>query len=93
MLSTFFLAFNVSYAQSHQDLKGPAAKNYKPWKQQARTGALVVRVDEKEVKGPAYKNRKPWQDDANKSEVTSELRVREKITGPKAKNKKPWQND
>lgn len=93
MLAAFFLAFNVSYAQSHLNLKGPAAKNYKPWKQQARTGILVIKIDKKEIKGPAYKNRKQWQEEVKKSQMTSDLKSRERITGPKAKNKKPWQNN
>ena len=93
MLAAFFLAFNMAYAQSHPIIKGPAAKNYKPWKQQARTGTLVVRVDEKKVKGPFFKNKKPSQGQVNKAVVTSDLRIREKITGPSAKNKKPWQED
>lgn len=93
MLAACFLAFNVSNAQSHQDLKGPAAKNYKPWKQQARKGTLLVTVDEEKVKGPAYKNKKPQKGDFEVVEVNADLRKREHVTGPKAKNSKPWKKD
>ncbi|MEX2565933.1 MAG: hypothetical protein WD431_08325 [Cyclobacteriaceae bacterium] len=93
ILAACFLAFNVSNAQSHQDLKGPAAKNYKPWKQQARTGSLLVKVDEKKEKGPAYKNKKHRKVDYEVVEINSDLLKRERITGPKAKNSKPWEKD
>lgn len=93
ILAAFFLAFNVAFAQSPSDLKGPAAKNYKPWKHQARSGDLMTIVYKKAVKGPSYKNRNPWQDETKKSFITTDFRIRKKITGPKAKNKKPWESD
>jgi hypothetical protein len=92
MLAAAFFAFNIANAQSHQELKGPAAKNYKPWKQQARTGTLMVKVDETPKKGPAFKNKKRWQSESKKVDIPSDLVVRERITGPKAKNRKPWKN-
>lgn len=90
MLAAAFLAFNIANAQSHQELKGPAAKNYKPWKEQARTGTLMVKLDATPLKGPAFKNQKKWESEANTVDVPSELVVRERITGPKAKNRIPW---
>lgn len=84
------LAFNVSEAQ---ELKGPKAKNYKPWKEQARTGTPVVNADEPAVKGPAFKNKKAWDSQATKVEITPQAGVKENITGPKAKNRKPWKKD
>lgn len=94
ILAVCFLAFNVSNAQSHQDLKGPAAKNYKPWKQQARKGTLLVKVEEQKEKGPAYKNRKHRKVDYEVVEINSDLlNKRKRITGPKAKNRKPWENE
>ena len=49
----------TSFAQSNE-MKGPASKNYKPWKnpKSPETIYLVVRED---VTGPAAKNRKPWK--------------------------------
>ncbi|WP_439482834.1 hypothetical protein [Cyclobacterium plantarum] len=88
-----FLAFNISNAQSLQDLKGPAAKNYKPWKEQARKGTLMVKVDDKKVKGPAFKNKKRFKGDFEVFKVDAQLAKRERITGPKAKNRKPWKKD
>lgn len=93
MLAAGFLAFNIANAQSHQDLKGPAAKNYKPWKQQARKGTLMVKVDEAPLTGPGFKNKKLWQSQSQKAEVSSDLIIRKRITGPKAKNKKVWKKD
>jgi hypothetical protein len=83
----------MANAQSHSDLKGPAAKNYKPWKQQARAGTLMVNIDKREVKGPAFKNKKPEQGKTQKEKISPDLRVREKITGPKAKNRKLWHKE
>lgn len=85
------LAFNVSQAQ---ELKGPKAKNYKPWKEQARTATLeVVKADEPSVKGPAFKNKKAWKNQATKVEVTHQPDSKERVTGPKAKNRKLWKKD
>lgn len=95
LLAVSFLTFGTvqSYAQTAQDLKGPKAKNYKPWKEQARKGTLSVKLDEADKKGPAYKNHKVWEGDASKVEVASELVTKKPITGPKAKNQKPWKKD
>lgn len=84
------LAFNVSEAQ---DLKGPKAKNYKPWKGQAKTATLEVKIDEPSLKGPAFKNKKAWESQANKVEITTSSNTKEKVTGPKAKNRKVWKKD
>lgn len=90
MVVAGLLAFNVSEAQ---DLKGPKAKNYKPWKGQAKTTTLVVKTDEPAQKGPAYKNKKAWDAQANKVEITPQAGVKENVTGPKAKNRKAWKKD
>lgn len=93
ILSALFLALNVSHAQSHKDLKGPAAKNYKPWEQQARKSTLFIKLDGQDRKGPDFKNQKPWKEDQPKEMVNTDLRTRERVTGPKAKNQKPWDNN
>lgn len=93
ILVALFLAFNVSYAQSHSDLKGPAAKNYKPWKEQARTSVLMAKVVDTTEKGPAFKNKKAWKTDADQVEINTTLRERKRVTGPEAKNRKPWKSN
>lgn len=85
------LAFNLSEAQ---ELKGPKAKNYKPWKEQSRTGTLVVNADEPSVKGPAFKNKKAGDSQGDKKiAITPQAGVKENVTGPKAKNRKIWKKD
>jgi hypothetical protein len=93
LLAALFLTLNVSHAQSHEDLKGPAAKNYKPWKQQARNGVLLVNMEAADSKGPAYKNEKHRVKNVKKTEAATNLRKRERITGPKAKNRKAWESE
>ncbi|HLW19307.1 MAG TPA: hypothetical protein VKX33_03250 [Cyclobacteriaceae bacterium] len=87
------LACNVSNAQSPQELKGPKAKNYKPWKQQARTGTVAVKLQDIQQTGPAFKNKKAWETQTEKVSVSSDLRSGEQVTGPKAKNRKVWKRD
>ena len=73
---------------SKKPLKGPAAKNYKPWKDANPSTAKVEPI--KRVTGPEAKNKKPWND-AKPSEAN--VKPMKRITGPKAKNKKPWRDD
>jgi len=87
------LAANISNAQSPQEIKGPKAKNYKPWKQEAQTSALMVNVGETPPKGPAFKNKKSWKNQADKVQVSSESKNKEQLTGPKAKNRKIWEKN
>ena len=88
--AAILLSVAAANAQQWNELKGPEAKNYKPWKSQARNVTAEVRSDKSEAMGPAYKNQKAWtQTDATTSVDTS-LDTSEKVTGPKAKNKKPW---
>lgn len=74
------------------DLKGPAYKNYKPWKHKT-VPTVVYSVNNKEsLKGPAYKNYKPWKDTskAEASVVITSGHERQKLRGPAYKNYKPW---
>ena len=91
ILSAMFLALNVSYAQS-TNLQGPAAKNYKPWKQSPVEKVVMINVAETPQKGPAFKNSRPWSRDVEQVQVSNAWVAREKVTGPKAKNRKPWRN-
>lgn len=89
MLAAFCLVFNLSFGQS-ENLKGPSAKNYKPWKQQEKKGTFLVKADQAEETGPAFKNTKAWQTQSSKEAIKAKSVVREKRTGPKFKNRKPW---
>ena len=93
LLLILLLSFSIN-AQSRNDLKGPAAKNYKPWKYPKQyTGILVAQASDRAEKGPRAKNRKAWDRDVVLLEGN---RVRypkkEKLKGPAAKNRKPWDN-
>ena len=56
-------ACSISHAQARNGLKGPAAKNYKPWMQptKAFTPSVAVSDYKNRLKGPSAKNSKPWK--------------------------------
>ncbi len=89
------LFFTVSFAnaQEFKELKGPAAKNYKPWKQQARTGSLIVRTTPVDQQGPEAKNQRVWEQEMEMEVLSVGTEPRERVTGPEAKNKKPWKSN
>ncbi|WP_215224347.1 hypothetical protein [Echinicola shivajiensis] len=78
--------------KKHRDLKGPKAKNYKPWKEKARKGTIVVNFDRDPITGPAYKNQRPGELNTNLVEISQDLKPIDRPTGPKGKNYKPWKN-
>lgn len=88
-----FFAVSFANAQEFQELKGPAAKNYKPWKQQARTGSLIVRTTPVDQQGPEAKNQKVWEQDTEKEALPVGTEARERVTGPEAKNRRPWRSN
>lgn len=63
-----------------QDLKGPAAKNYKPWRHKDSTSTIPP-IDR--VTGPVAKNKKP------KKPQQDSVPPIQRVLGPEAKNKKP----
>ena len=81
-------------AQAKNDLKGPEAKNFKPW-QSANAGVrLYSKVELNVVKGPLAKNAKPWKTQPGELRVLSQAKPnRNELKGPKAKNFKPWQEE
>ncbi len=96
ILPIIFLFVSVGYGQAKNDLKGPAAKNYKPWKDKNKSQTTLVTVDKSDNKlmGPEAKNHKPWE---NKEQFQSTTLVstsnkKKKLMGPAAKNHKVWQN-
>jgi len=62
--TTFFLmsllVIGTSFSQNRNDLKGPAAKNYKPWKDNV---LRTVNIESKhpKLKGSKAKNYKHWK--------------------------------
>ncbi len=98
LIASLVLIFVVSYsaqAQSRNSLKGPAAKNYKPWKNTESSSTQVVIAAEKEVKkGPAAKNEKVWErKSANTQYVAVDSTPKTKLMGPAAKNRKVWESN
>jgi len=92
MLIALFVTIGSVEAQVPKGLKGPAAKNYKPWKDKNKEASVnVVSISsKKELKGPEAKNHKPWKDD---NASTSKIIVaKNNLKGPAAKNYKPWKD-
>ncbi|UXP31652.1 hypothetical protein N6H18_14985 [Reichenbachiella agarivorans] len=87
------LVASFSFAQGRNGLKGPAAKNYKPWKDKEKTETTISMKskDAERVQGPTAKNQKAW-DKKNKEEYTEVTLVsnRKNLKGPAAKNHKVW---
>ncbi len=86
-------AVSIAYAQStDKPLKGPKAKNYKPWKNTKRPYVTLQTLDQPtKLQGPAAKNRKVWK---RKKSATSSVTFgseRSKLMGPKAKNFKYYE--
>ena len=78
-------------ATNNDELKGPAAKNAKPWLNQTTSSIVVVEAPTAiKLMGPAMKNSKPWSD--KNTTVTNAIssKAKSRLTGPAAKNAKPW---
>ena len=86
------LAVGMTYGQMRTELKGPKAKNYKPWKA-SKSNSVVASLDVESVKGPEAKNARVW-DSTTKANSSSAIASsnRLSIKGPKAKNRKPWES-
>lgn len=83
------LAVSVASAQSaDKPLKGPKAKNYKPWKDTNRTYVTIQTLDQRtKLQGPVAKNQKIWKREESASSVSVTYgSERSKLKGPKAKN-------
>ncbi len=91
LILSFFVA-TTSIAQSRTQLKGPAAKNYKPWKDNDKTSKTYVTQSVEVKQGPEAKNAKIWSD-KNKNEEAIAINMNAQpnsLKGPEAKNRKPW---
>jgi len=95
IISLLFISATIM-AQSDKPLKGPAAKNYKPWKDKVKDTKIVYTktvTTQNKLKGPAAKNYKPWKITGEESTtiiVANSKKILNKRTGPAAKNYKPW---
>lgn len=87
----FLLTMTVGLqAQSRNDLKGPAAKNYKVWQNKdQKQYAVNTQFKKERLMGPEAKNRVPWEN-KDFSNLPTTQSVRKRVTGPDAKNRKPW---
>jgi len=99
ILGFILVAFGASAQEKdnvkRSDLKGPAYKNYKPWKHKTQATTLYTTNRKQALTGPAYKNYKPWKD-TSKVEVVvvnTSGTERQKLTGPAYKNYKPWKKN
>ena len=95
IIAVAFFASISSFGQNKSELKGPAFKNYKPWKNESKPKTVYSATEKKQLTGPAYKNQKPWEKSSEKAKyvavnIGSE---RSKLEGPAYKNHKPWRND
>jgi hypothetical protein len=82
---------SLATAQSRTSLKGPAAKNYKPWKYEQKE-AVIYTTDSENKTGPIVKNEKPWEKETDKAQLIPVVFLNPKkgLKGPVAKNYKPW---
>lgn len=93
MFVVFFFTIFVSNAQAFKDLQGPAAKNYKPWKDNSKKTTAMVAVTPNDKQGPSFKNAKAWEQESEKVALLSRPVSGERVFGPKAKNRQPWKKN
>jgi len=91
ILPIFVFISSLGMAQSKNDLKGPKAKNYKHWKHDDSSSALLFTAEEETKKGPAAKNQKVWRNNPAtiQSAQAVDLSSTPRLKGPKAKNTPP----
>ena len=94
ILVLLVMLFSISgaFAQLAKGLKGPDAKNYKPWKDKNRTSVVVVTQKTHKLQGPAAKNFKPWREEKQSKSFAVKFGNSEKnkLRSYEAKNYKPW---
>lgn len=93
LILIIFIAAQAGVAAQNLDLKGPAAKNSKPWNNQAKKESVLVSSNIETRQGPSFKNSKAWSEDRNDLGMFVYIDKKERITGPKAKNSKPWKKN
>ena len=91
MLVALTFGFVLSYGQNEKPLKGPKAKNAKPWMAKKQKNEVAIAANYQRVTGPVAKNAKPWQSNKARSGSTAlAVSAPSRLTGPAAKNAKPW---
>ena len=97
VLLTLIFCVGALIGQSNITLKGPAAKNYKPWKDKKvqKQEVVMVMKETQPLKGPAAKNAKPWQQKKVLVTTTADIATNRRLNlkGPAAKNYKPWKQE
>ncbi|MFY0688542.1 MAG: hypothetical protein JXQ90_15305 [Cyclobacteriaceae bacterium] len=91
LLIAIYFGASMVVAQSRNSLKGPAAKNYKPWKYE-QVDKAVYTVDKEDVKGAAAKNQRAGNQELDTSILIPVVfnNPKQGLKGPMAKNYKPW---
>lgn len=74
----------------NKQMKGPAAKNYKPWENSEKSAKTILVTQYKQLKGPKAKNHKPWNNDCERYPMA--FVDRKDLKGPKAKNTRPFEH-
>ena len=90
MLCALMFCFFYAEAQFPKGLKGPAAKNYKPWLDKYKKPSVFVQSlkTNSRYKGTQAKNQKAWL--RNARPITVARANNPRLKGPAAKNWKPW---
>lgn len=92
----FMSAATLAGAQGRNDLKGPAAKNYKAWTNKTQTEQNIVMKSQEAQKaqGPVAKNNKVRSEAATLDFVqVAVVSEKSSLKGPAAKNTKVWSTD
>jgi hypothetical protein len=91
ILILLFFSVSSIFGQHFRGLKGPKAKNYKPWKDILKSRALLVTKSSKKLRSPSVKNFKPWKMEKNKNVIEVSFgSEKNKLRSPEAKNYKAW---
>lgn len=86
---TLGLLVSIGASAQKTNLKGPAYKNRKPWKNPTPT-TLVFTKSGETLKGPAAKNATPLQRKQGEKVLVAVGNDGPKLKGPEYKNRKPW---
>ncbi len=92
----FLSAATLAGAQGRNDLKGPAAKNFKPWKNDAKVEQTIAMKshEAEKVQGPVAKNNKVRSEqEALEFREVAVVSEKSSLKGPVAKNTKVWSTD
>ncbi|WP_299013267.1 hypothetical protein [uncultured Polaribacter sp.] len=91
VLFAFAFIVTATYSQKRNSLKGPAHKNYKPWKNKAKAVTLFSINKKVLEQGPEFKNAKIWDlKDNHLVALNVEECPRVELKAFELKNYKPW---